>query len=80
MDSDAEASSAPNFLVSNPGSFSPIVMDLAVPVARVGATLASVGSATVTATVYGASGGVVATISVTNPGAGTGFDLHNPVV
>jgi hypothetical protein len=80
VDSDGEASSPPNFLVGNPGSFSPIVMDLAAPVARVGATLVSVGSATVTATAYAAGGGVVATTSVTNPGAGTGFGLHNPVV
>jgi hypothetical protein len=80
VDSDGEASSPPNFLIGNPGSFSPIVMDLAAPVARVGATLVSVGSATVTATAYGAGGGVVATTSVTNPGAGTGFGLHNPVV
>jgi hypothetical protein len=80
VDSDGEASSAPNFLVGNPGSFSPIVMDLAAPLAMVGATLVSVGSATVTATAYDAGGGVVATTSVTNPGTGTGFGVHNPIV
>jgi hypothetical protein len=77
--SDGEASSPPNFLAGNPGSMNSIVMDLAVPVANVGATLISVGSSTVTATAYDASSRVIATISVTHPGTGVGNSAHDPI-
>jgi hypothetical protein len=80
INDDGEASSAPNFLVGNPGSFQPIVMDLASPASQVGVTLISVGSATVTATAYDATlTNVLDSKSVTHPGAGTGFGAHDPV-
>jgi len=78
--SNGEASSPPNFLVGNPGSFQPIVMDLAAPVSQVGVTLISVGASTVTATAYDTSlTTVVDSKSVSHPGTGNGDGAHDPI-
>ncbi|HEY2515905.1 MAG TPA: hypothetical protein VGI39_33775 [Polyangiaceae bacterium] len=80
VSANGEAASPPNFLVGNPGSFSPVGFDLAAPVSKVGVTLVSVGAATVTATAYDATfTNVVATTSITHPGAGNGLGAHDPV-
>ncbi len=77
---DGEASSMPNFLVGNPDSFQPLVMDLATPVSTLGLTLISVGSSTVTATAYDTSlTKVLDSKAVTHPGMGTGFGAHDPI-
>src|SRR5438132_11254896 len=64
-----EAVSPPNFLVGNPDSFQPIVMDLTTPIFKVGVTLISVGDSTVTATAFAIDFSTVLDIvAVTNPG------------
>ena len=82
--SDGEESSQPNFLVGSPLvnniGISPIAMDLASPVSKVGTTLIGVGASTVTATAYDATQSVVATVSVTHPGTGNGMNAHDPIM
>ncbi len=81
--SDGEETSPPNFLVGSPLvnniGISPIAMDLASPVAKVGTVLIGVGDSTVTATAYDATQSVVATVSVTHPGTTNGMNAHDPI-
>jgi hypothetical protein len=77
--SSGEASSAPNFLIGNPSSLEPIIMDLSTPAMEVKVTLISVGDATVTATAYDKASTIVDTTSVSNPGTGNGLNNHNPI-
>lgn len=76
-----EASSAPNFLIGNPSSFAPIVMDLTTPLnGPLGVTLISVGDAVVTATALANDlTTVLDVVSVTNPGTGVGLNNKDPI-
>jgi hypothetical protein len=76
------ASSLPNFLIGNPNSFFPIVMDFANPfTGKIRVTLIGVGETVVTATALATDlVTVVDSVSVTNPGTGDGVNNNNPVV
>ncbi len=79
--SDGEANSPPNFLVGfplyNEIGVSPIAMDLVTPALKVGATLISVGASVVRVRALNSSSAILATVSVTHPGTGTGANAHD---
>lgn len=81
--SDGEANSPPNYLVGFPlvnnVGVAPIAMDLFSPVAKVSATLISVGASTVTVTAFDSAHVPVARVSVTHPGTGNGSGAKDPI-
>jgi hypothetical protein len=76
-----EASSAPNFLIGNPSSFAPIIMDLTTPFSgTLGVTLISVGDGVATATALASDlTTVLDVVSVTNSGTGVGLNNKDPI-